>query len=493
MSELWRLSASALAAGIRRGDFLARDVLDACRDRLHEVDGRVGAYLRRFEDSAFEQARDVDSRRRQGLPLGALAGVPLAIKDNLSLANHPLTCGSKILAGYTAPYTATAVERMVAADAVLLGATRLDAFAMGSSGESCDFGITRNPWHLGRVPGGSSSGSAAAVAAGTVPLALGSDTGGSVRQPAAFCGVVGLRPTYGRVSRSGLTAFASSMDQIGPLARCTDDVALALQVISGVDPRDGTTRSAPTFDRQDVTAPDLRGLKLGILAQLEDLPCTLACHRTFHQSLQLLEDLGAKTVVVSVPNLLAAVACYYVISSCEASTNLARFDGMRFGRRADGKDLQDVYQRSRGEGFGAEAKRRIMLGTHVLSSGDRGPGYERAQGVRHALRQQMLEALSQVDLLLTPTTLGGAFVIGQQVDDPLSMVLSDRLTSPASLAGLPALSVPNGRDEDGLPLGLQIMGRPFDEAGILGLGRAFEDAIEWQVEPGFVEPISNQD
>ena len=473
MTELWRLSATDIADAVRREEIGAEAVTAACLERLHAVEPRLRAYLHFDADHALQRAAEIDKRRRRGAALGVLAGVPLAIKDNLSVAGWPLTCGSRILQGYTAPYSASCVERCLAEDAVLLGSTNLDAFGMGSSCESSDFGPTHNPWRLERVPGGSSGGSAAAVAAGSVPLALGSDTGGSVRLPASFCGIVGLRPTYGRVSRFGLTAFASSMDQVGPMTRCVRDIRLAMDVLSGEDPRDTTTQGAPSSLDPSTPGPEIRGLRCAFLQELDFLEANApSLHQTVPQALGRLENLGVEVVSVSVPNLLDALACYYVLAACEASTNLARFDGIRYGRRAHRLDLLETYCGSRGEGLGREVKRRILLGTLALSSGDDENTYARAQGVRQTIRQQMLEALQTVDLLLTPTTPSGAFRLGELTDDPMAMSRCDLLTTPASLAGLPALSLPCGLDTDGMPLGLQIIGRPWDEDTVLRLGQS---------------------
>ena len=378
--------------------------------------------------------------------MGPLAGVPVALKDNLSLAGAPLTCGSRILTGYRAPFSATAVERLVAAGAVVVGKTNLDEFAMGSSCEGSAFKPTRNPWHLGTVPGGSSGGSAAAVAAGSVPLALGSDTGGSVRQPAALCGVVGFKPTYGRVSRWGLVAFASSLDQIGPLARNVRDAALALGVIAGADGRDATASPLPVADHLAEIEAGAGGLRVGVVREIEVAELGADSRRVWAAALDRLRAAGAELVEVSIPAVRAAVAVYYVVANCEASANLARFDGVRYGRRAAGAEsLGELYVESRSRGFGAEVQRRIMLGTFALSAGYHEAYYGRARGVLEALRGEFDAAFGEVDLVVTPTTPGGAFALGEKLDDPLAMYLSDVFTAPASLAGLPAVAVPAGR------------------------------------------------
>jgi aspartyl-tRNA(Asn)/glutamyl-tRNA(Gln) amidotransferase subunit A len=414
--------------------------------------------------------------------------VPVGLKDNLSLQGQPITCGSRILAGYRAPYTATALERLQAADAVFLGRCNMDEFAMGSSCENSAYQLTHNPWKLDRVPGGSSGGPAAAVAAGGVPLALGSDTGGSIRQPASLCGVVGLKPTYGRVSRYGLVAFASSTDQIGPLTRNVEDAALACSVLAGHDPRDSTSSAQPVGDYLGDLEAGLEGLKIGVLAEVGESELPAAGAQQWRASLRRLRQQGAELQEVSVANLAAAIDCYYVIATSEASANLARFDGVRYGHRAEAAgNLLELYMASRSEGFGEEVKRRIMLGTFALASGYYDAYYGQAQGVRQAMRQQFDRAFESVDLLVTPTSPVAAFPIGERSEDPLAMYLADIFTTPASLVGIPAISVPCGLDDEGLPHGLQIMGRAFDEATLLRAARAFEVASDWAVEPSFAK------
>lgn len=493
MSEPWRLGATAIARGVAEGELTAHQVLASCRRRIAKVEPRVGAFLR-LDDDAEEQALALDRRRRAGHPLGPLAGVPVAIKDNLALRGKPMSCGSRILEGYVAPYTATAVERLQQADAIIVGATNLDEFAMGSSCETSAFGRTHNPWRADRVPGGSSGGSAAAVASGAVPLALGSDTGGSIRQPAAFCGVPGLAPTWGRVSRFGLTAFASSTDQVGPLARDCHDLALAFAVIAGHDPNDATSSPRPVTDPLPELEEGIGGLRCAVIHELGDgfePPLAPEVRRAFDRTLDHLAATGAEVASVSIPHARAAVACYYVLAAAEASTNLARFDGIRFGLRVEGTTFAETCRRSRSKGFGAEVERRIMLGTYALSAGQAEAWYHRAQGVRRKLREQLGEALERYDLLLTPTAPSAAFAFGERLEDPLTMYESDRCTIPSSLAGLPALSIPCGRDADGLPLGLQIIGRAFDEATVLRCGRSLEKTIGWQIEPALDRNIAH--
>jgi aspartyl-tRNA(Asn)/glutamyl-tRNA(Gln) amidotransferase subunit A len=492
MPELLRLSAEAIAAGVRTGQLQAQAVVESCLERTARVEPLIGAYLRLLADAARERAAQLDRRRDAGERLGALAGVPVALKDNLSLTGSRLTCGSRILEGYVAPYTATVVERLLEADAVLLGQTNLDEFAMGSSCENSALQVTRNPWDLGSVPGGSSGGSAAAVAGGTVPLALGSDTGGSIRQPAALCGVVGLKPSYGRVSRYGLVAFASSLDQVGPVARSVRDAALALSVIAGPDPRDATTAERPVDDYLARLDDGIAGLRIGVVREVETEGLAADVLANWRATLAQLTALGAELVEVSIPNLAAAIAVYYVVANSEASANLARFDGVRYGRRVERPDLLGLYLDSRSQGFGAEVKRRIMLGTFALSSGYYEAYYGRARAVQAGLRQQFAAAFERADLLAMPTSPTAAFALGEKVDDPLTMYLSDIFTVPANLAGLPGIAVPSGLDERGLPLSLQLLARPFDEATLLRAARAFEAAVGRQEEPRAVRGAAAQ-
>lgn len=477
-------SVLAIAGRVRNGDQTAVEVVEAYLKRTLEVEPHISAFLEVRSEAALEAAAQIDQRRARGEALGPLAGVPVALKDNLSVVGQAVTCGSKVLVGYTSPYTATAVERLLAADAVPIGRANMDEFAMGSSCENSAFQVTRNPWDLDRVPGGSSGGSAAAVSAGSAPLALGSDTGGSIRQPAAFCGVVGLKPTWGRVSRYGLVAFASSLDQIGPMTTRVRDAALALEVIAGYDARDATSSQVPVDDYQAATRLGVAGRRVGIVDEIDTDALPEDVRTGWQESLKVLESAGAELVRVSVANIPSAVAVYYVLANCEASANLARFDGIRYGHRsADAGTLLEVYQESREEGLGAEVKRRILLGTFALSSGYYDAYYGRARGVLEALRKQFVAAFESVDLIASPTCPGAAFGIGEKVDDPLEMYLQDTFTTPASLAGLPAISVPTGFSEKGLPLGLQLTAKPFDEAGLLAAAAAFEDLA------GFGNPV----
>jgi len=490
--------AGRIAAEVTARRVSAVEVTEAFLRRIAAAEPHLHAFLLVDADAARAAAAEIDRRLDRRLDAGAavgdgvgpLAGVPVAVKDNLAVAGRPLTCASRILRGYVSPFDATAVARLRAAGAVIVGKTNLDEMAMGSSTETSCFAATRNPWHPDRVPGGSSGGSAAAVAAACVPLALGSDSGGSVRQPAALCGVVGLRPTWGRVSRHGLVAFASSLDQVGPLAGSVLDAALALAAVAGADRRDATSAARPVADYAAAArrgAGKLTGRRIGVLRQAEDELADAAARRVWRAGLDRLSSLGCDLVEVSVPALAAAVAAYQLLANAEASANLARFDGVRYGRRAaaspaaGGGSLDDLYRDSRSQGFGREVKRRILLGTFALSAGyreadDADAFYARARALAARLRRELAAVLDEVSWIVTPTAPGGAFRLGERLDDPLAMYLSDVFTVPASLAGLPALAVPAGFDDDGLPLSLQILGRPFDEAGVLALGHGFETA-----------------
>ncbi len=475
----------AIAARVRAGEQSAVEVAESFLGRIEASEPHLGAFLEVQAERALRVAGDIDRRRAAGEALGALAGVPVALKDNLSVEGQSLTCASKVLVGYQAPYTATAVEKLLSADAVPVGRLNMDEFAMGSSCENSAFQVTRNPWDLQKVPGGSSGGSAAAVAAGCVPLALGSDTGGSIRQPAAFCGVVGMKPTWGRVSRYGLVAFASSLDQIGPLTRDVRDAALTTGVIAGYDHRDATSARAPVADYLAAIDEGVSGLRVGVVEEIDTGALPADARASWSESLAALEAAGAELRPVSVPNLPSSVALYYVLANCEASANLARFDGVRYGHRSEhAGSLLELYEESREEGLGAEVKRRILLGTFALSSGYYDAYYGRARGVLEALRRQFATAFESVDLIASPTCPGPAFGIGEKVDDPLEMYLQDTFTTPASLAGLPAISVPSGFDSAGLPLGLQLMAKPFDEALLFSASAAFE------ARAGFGTPVA---
>jgi aspartyl-tRNA(Asn)/glutamyl-tRNA(Gln) amidotransferase subunit A len=476
MSFLWSLSASEIAGRVRSRALSAEEVTRAHLDRIAAVEPKVDAFLHIFPDRALATAREVDKALAAGRSDLPLAGVPVAVKDVLDIDGIPTTCGSRMLEGYRPPFTATAVKRLEAAGAVPLGKTNMDEFAMGSSTENSAYKKTRNPWDPTRVPGGSSGGSAAAVAARMTPIALGTDTGGSIRQPAALCGVVGLKPTYGRVSRYGLVAFASSLDQIGPFSRTTEDAALVASALFGADPSDATSarRGAPDF-AQDL-ACGAAGLRVGVPWTFLEKGVDAGVMDSFRSALAELERLGAHVVDVTLPHAHHAIATYYIVATAEASSNLARYDGVRYGLRTPGNhDLRHMYGESRDQGFGAEVKRRIILGTFVLSSGYYDAYYLQAQKVRTLIRRDFDAAFATCDAVATPTTPGTAFRLGEKTDDPLQMYLADIFTVPANLAGIPGLSIPCGFS-GGLPVGLQLLGRPFDEASLLRLGHAFERA-----------------
>ena len=457
----------------------ARDVTEAFYRRIEALDDRVHAYLTLTRERALEQADQADRRRQLG-ERGPLLGVPLAIKDVICTEGVRTTCGSKILHNFVPPYDATVVERLKAAGAIVLGKANMDEFAMGSSTEHSAYGITRNPWDLSTIPGGSSGGSAAAVAADECAAALGTDTGGSIRQPAACCGIIGLKPTYGRVSRYGMVAFASSLDQIGPMTKDVRDAALLLNVIGGNDPRDSTSAdiSLPDFTR--ALTGSVRGVRIGIPREYFIAGIDPQVERAVRAAIAVLEGVGATVEEVSLPHSEYGVAAYYILAPSEASSNLARYDGVKYGYRTPHwSNLRDMYMRTRDEGFGVEVKRRIMLGTYALSAGYYEAYYKKAQQVRTLIRRDFEEAFQQVDVLVAPTAPTPAFKIGEKIDDPLQMYLSDVFTITINLAGIPALSIPCGFSSAGLPIGLQIIGKPFAEETILRAAHAFEQQTDY--------------
>jgi aspartyl-tRNA(Asn)/glutamyl-tRNA(Gln) amidotransferase subunit A len=474
--DLPGLGIADLQSLLRRREVSARELLDALRARVEAADSEVDAYL----SLDFEAAAKEAEKANVDLPLG---GVPIAVKDIISVAGQPCTCASKILRGYRAPYDATVIRKLRAAGAIPFGKTNLDEFAMGSSTENSGIKLTRNPWDLSCVPGGSSGGSAAAVASDTAFGALGTDTGGSIRQPAALTGIVGLKPTYGRVSRFGLVAFASSLDQIGPLTKTVRDAALLMNAIAGHDPQDSTSLDVPVPDYAAALDHDLRGIRLGLPKEYMVEGTDPQVKAAIEAALKNLNSLGAEIVDVSLPHTEYATAVYYILATAEASANLARFDGVRYGYRAENpKDLLDHYGRTREEGFGPEVKRRIILGTYVLSSGYYDAYYIRAQKVRQLIRQDFSKAFERVDALISPTSPVAAFKFGERTADPLQMYLADIFTCPANLAGVCGISVPCGFAEiDGkrLPIGLQLLGKVLDEAGILQIAHAFEQSTQW--------------
>ncbi len=481
------MSARQLSRQIASGETTAVAVCEAHLDRIKAVEPKIGAFNTVTAERALDRARALDALQQSGAPLGPLHGVPVAIKDNICTAGVPTTASSKILRGYLPPYSATVVTRLEAAGAVLVGKTNLDEFAMGSSTENSALGPTKNPWALDRTPGGSSGGSAAAVASGMVPLSLGSDTGGSIRQPAALCGIVGLKPTYGRVSRYGLMAFASSLDQIGPFGHTVEDVALAFQAIGGHDGHDATSSSEAMPDLLAALTGEVKGLRIGVpkafLGEGVDAPVLAA----FHEAMRTLAARGATLVDIELPHAGYGIPVYYLIATAEASSNLARYDGVRYGHRTTIEKydtLLTMYERSRDEGFGPEVKRRIMLGTYVLSAGYYEAYYVKAQQVRTLLRRDYEHAFETVDVVATPTTPTPAFKLGEKTSDPIQMYLNDIFTVSANLTGLPAISVPCGFAER-LPIGVQLTGRMFDEATLLRAADAYQrDTVFHAEAPG---------
>ena len=496
-------SATTLLKSLSAREASSVEVTQAFLQQIARCDAQVGAFLHSDAEAALEQAEEVDRRRAAGQPLGKLAGLPVAVKDVLCTADQKTTCGSRMLQDFVPPYDATVVGRLRQADAILLGKTNMDEFAMGSSTENSALGTTRNPWNLKCVPGGSSGGAAACVAASMAPLSVGTDTGGSIRQPASFCGVVGMKPTYGRVSRFGLIAFASSLDQAGPLARTAEDAALLLDVIGGHDPQDSTSAPRPMPTLVPLRAKPLANVRLGIVKEHYGEGIDAETEAAVKQAIGVYQSLGAKVVEVELPHSQYAVATYYIIAPCEASSNLARYDGAHYGYRTDEramaeqlaqerKELQShrgtasldsplvrMYRRTRAEGFGPEVKRRIMLGTYALSAGYYDAFYLKALKVRRLIRQDYDQAFTQVDCLVGPVTPSAAFRAGEKVDDPLAMYLGDLYTVGANLAGIPGISLPCGFTRAGLPIGLQLQGRPFAEQQLLEIAAAYQMATDW--------------
>ncbi len=472
--------ASAWRASLAAGERTVRGTIEEVLERIARLDGQLRALSSVAPERALQRADELDRSLAAGQEPGALFGVPFVVKSNLCVEGFETNCGSRILAGYHPPYTATAVERLLAEGAVPLGTTHMDEFAMGSSGENSAFASTRNPWDLGRIPGGSSSGSTAAVAAGLVPLALGSDTGGSVRLPAALCGVSGFKPTFGRVSRHGLVAFGSSLDQVSPLARSVRDLERAMEVLSGSDPRDASSLDLPPLRARPEQGTSLAGVRIGVPREYLGEGLDRRVRASVEEALGVLERLGARLTSLSLPLTALAIPTYYVIATAEASSNLARFDGVRYGLRVEGDGtLAGMMSATRAAGFGEEVKRRILLGTFVLSRGYAEAWYGKALAVREALRAEFRAAFERVDLVAGPTSPTPAFRLGERASDPLAMYLCDVLTVPASLAGLPAVSVPCGfAREDGrdLPVGLQLVGRERADADVLCAARVYQEA-----------------
>jgi aspartyl-tRNA(Asn)/glutamyl-tRNA(Gln) amidotransferase subunit A len=473
-------TATELVHALHRGDISAAALTGEFLTAIRNQDGSLHAFLHIDEASALEQAHAVDRKRQRGEPIGRLAGLPVALKDNLCVQGTVTTCASRILASFVPPYDAHVVEQLRNADAVLLGKTNLDEFAMGSSGENSAFGPTRNPWDLERVPGGSSSGSAAAVAAGLAPVALGSDTGGSIRLPAAFCGITGLKPTYGLVSRRGLVAYGSSLDQIGPLGRSVADVALVLGVIAGHDRRDSTSVAQPVPDYLATLHQPRQSLRIGLVRELFGEGIAPDVEKLVRDAIDVYRQLGAQVIDVNLPHLRHAIATYYLVATAEASSNLARYDGVHFGHRAAHFDnLTDMVARSRDEGFGPEVKRRIMLGTYALSSGYKDAYYIKALQVRRLIKNEFDQAFQRCDVLLSPTAPTPAFKLGERLGNPLQMYLLDVCTLGCNLAGIPGISIPCGFTAGGLPVGLQLAAPAFAEGTLLRVAKMYQDATDW--------------
>ena len=476
-------TAKSIRDEIAAGRLSAVDATRAALDRIASVNGALNAFNLVDAERALGRAREIDRRRAAGDTPGPLAGVPIALKDNMDVRGMRTTASSRILENFVAPFDATVVRRLEAAGAVIIGKTNCDEFAMGSSNENSAFGPVKNPWALDRIPGGSSGGSAASVAARCVPLALGSDTGGSIRQPAACCGVVGLKPSYGRVSRYGLLAFASSLDQIGPFARDVADAALTLSVLAGADPCDATTAQQPVPDFNAALNGDVKGIRIGVPRAFVTEGVDEQVRRAYEGALETLRAGGAALVDIELPHTRYAIPTYYIVATAEASSNLARYDGVRYGHRARGaRTLAEMYRRTRDEGFGPEVKRRIMLGTYVLSAGYYDAFYLKALQVRTLLRRDYDHAFERVDVVAMPTMPTPPFRLGEKASDPLQMYLGDIFTVSANLAGLPGISVPCGFSTDGLPIGFQLMGRMFDEATLLRVADAYERATDWHTK-----------
>jgi len=481
------LTIAELRARLESGEATSEGAVTDALDRIDALNPDLNAFTQVFRDDALERARRIDASGAAAA--GPLGGVPVAIKDNICTTLGRTTCGSKFLENYESPFDATCVERLLAAGAVIVGKTNLDEFAMGSSTEHSAFGPTGNPWDRARAPGGSSGGSAAAVAGRMVPLALGSDTGGSIRQPAALCGVVGYKPTYGLVSRYGLVAFASSLDQVGPITRSVEDAAIASSAMFGNDPRDATSVRTPAPDFSGLASGTLAGARLGVPKQVRELLNDPDVGAAFDAALGAVSDAGAEVIDVDIPSIEYGIAAYYIVAPAEASSNLARFDGVRYGRRAEqkeGDDLVALYSRSRSEGFGHEVQRRIMLGTHVLSSGYYDAYYNTALKARRVITNDFERVFGSCDAVLTPSTPEPAFPLGAKVDDPLALYLQDIFTVSANLTGFPAVSVPSGvceRESTTLPIGMQLMGPAFGDAPLLARARALEDVFAFSAQP----------
>ena len=476
--ELYNLSIDEARTAIDNGEISPVELTNAILKRIEAVEGQIKAYVTLTKEEALTQAREAENRIKEGVKK-SLLGIPMAIKDNMCTEGIRTTCSSKILENFIPPYESTVTQKLKEQNYVLVGKANLDEFAMGSSTENSAFGHTRNPWNFEMIPGGSSGGSAAAVSAGECIAAIGSDTGGSIRQPAALCGVVGFKPTYGRVSRYGLVAFASSLDQIGPITKNVRDSAILMNIISGHDPHDSTSAPLSVPDFNSVLGKDIKGIRIGVPQEYFIEGMDKEVEESVRAAIKELESLGAIPVEISLPHTGYAVATYYVLATSEASSNLARYDGVKYSFRADGKDLLEMYMKTRAKGFGVEVKRRIILGTYALSSGYYEAYYKKAQQVRTLIKQDFDKAFEAVDVIITPTSPTPAFKVGEKTEDPLQMYLSDIFTISVNLAGVPAISIPCGFTSGDLPVGLQIIGKHFDEESIFKAAYAYEQATEW--------------
>ncbi len=480
MHEMLKKSAMEQFSAIKNKEISAVELTQASLERINSVDEKLGSFNSLTENIALETAKKVDEKVAKGEELPLLAGVPLALKDNMNLIGSKTTASSKILENFVSPYNATVTEKLLNNLVPIVGKANLDEFAMGSSNENSAFKKVHNPWNLSKVPGGSSGGSAAAVASCESALALGSDTGGSIRLPASFCGIVGMKPTYGRVSRYGLIAFASSLDQIGPFSRTVEDSAALLEVISGYDKHDSTSLKLPVENYRANLNNDIKGMKIGVVKELMSDGLAPDVQKALQGAIDTYKSLGAEIVEISLPNLKHSIGIYYILATAECSSNLARFDGVRYGHRTDNaENLLEMYCKSRAEGFGPEVKRRIMLGTYALSSGYYDAYYKKAQQMRRVVTEDFLKAFAQVDALICPTCPNTAFDIGSKVDDPLAMYLTDIGTITANLAGIPAMSIPAGFDKDGMPIGLQIMSPQLSESKLFNIAYKFEQAHDY--------------
>ena len=480
ISELITKSASEQRKALLNKEVSASELVDAVYKKVESIDDKIGAYNSLTKEFAIETAKKVDEKIAKNEEIAPLAGIPLALKDNINLKSYPTTASSKILANFVSPYDATVTQKLKSNLIPIIGKANLDEFAMGSSNENSAFKIVRNPWNLNKVPGGSSGGSAAAVSAGEATVALGSDTGGSIRLPASFCGLVGLKPTYGRVSRYGLIAFASSLDQIGPITRTVEDAALLLNVIAGHDEKDSTSLNQTPPDFTKDLKNDLKGVKIGYIKELCSEGLADDVSSAVQKALETYKSLGAEIVEISLPLIKYSIAIYYIVATAEASSNLPRFDGVKYGYRAKDVDtLYDMYVKTRAEGFGEEVKRRIMLGTYALSSGYYDAYYKKAQQVRRLVKNDFDNAFKKVDVLLSPTCPNTAFDIGSKIEDPLSMYLTDIATITANLAGIPAMSIPVGQDKDGMPIGIQLQADCLNECKLLNVAFKLEEAVQF--------------